>query len=134
MRQINTIDRSVRQKEIQHKGVSDSISALDGLVFIKENERALKNTPFMSKVQNLPGTKLQDFLSKASVKAAIKSGKIDQLNKIFDTEYGIGMDTIEDDDSVKQLMDIWSAGETTDMEDAYDKWVENTAKDIEEAV
>lgn len=132
VRQIKNIDRMTMQKEIQHKKISDKISAIDGLIFIKENERQLKNTPFMAKVQKISGVNLQEFLNKASVKDAMKTGKIDQLNKIIDMEYGMGMDVVQDDDSVKQLMDIWSAGEVEDIDEVYDKWTQSKAEELEE--
>lgn len=124
-RRIHLSDQRIKLKTAQMDKASEALSAVEQIIFIKENSRKFEDSEFLSAMSRTTQSEMDSFLSKVSLKEAIETGKIDKVRLAMEQEFGMIPDQ-ETDPQTTQLLSIWDKGDEARIDDEFEKW---SAKD-----
>ena len=120
-RKITLSDQRIKLKTAQMDKASEALSAVEQIIFIKENTRKFEDSEFLSAMSRTTQSEMDSFLSKVSLKEAIETGKIDKVRLAMEEEFGMIPDH-ESDPQTVQLLSIWDKGDEARIDEEFEKW------------
>jgi len=127
-RKIHLSDQRIKLKTAQMDKASEALSAVEQIIFIKENSRKFEDSEFLAAMSRTTQSEMDTFLSKVSLREAIETGKIDKVRLAMEEEFGMIPDH-ETDPQTSQLLSIWDKGDEAKIDEEFEKW---SAKDVQE--
>lgn len=101
---------------------SRQLRIIDGFIFLKENQRALANTPLWNMISKMDTAELQAYMDQATIDGSFQLEKLNQLLGVFDEDEAL-FKSEEEDPRMRDIMSTWQKDQESglvvpDLEDS----------------
>lgn len=127
--QILQLEARAKQYDRNLGFFSKQLRITDGLVFLKENERVLSNTPLGDIIGRMNMAELQEYVDKATLSGSFQLDKMDQLLGVFEESEDL-LRPDKDDQRVSSIVAGWQ--QEQESEDLFPELDESLLEPEEE--
>ena len=111
---IKTVEMEITQKYNEFNRIQKQQQVVSNLRMIKSREKELKKQGIWSKLQNLNGEELEEFLASVQLQEAKGEDVVEKVNMILSDT--LAPEELSMDEDTKGLMDMWSEVEQGNIE------------------
>ena len=129
-RKIKETDRDIKLKERHLKTISNQILAVNNMKYIHEQKEILQSSGVIGKLSKLSKQDLNKMLGEINLEQKVMESGVEGINTLFDTEFGLDGEMLEDDET-QGLMDVWSSATEEDSDEEFSQW-ENRKENSDE--